>query len=437
MKKREKEKTTNSRRAGKIIRWVLLGLVITIAGVGLIGMLISHIGNRANLELAGSFTAVERPDPLIPRPDESGNWTFTTDRELKILQLTDVHLGGGWMSIGKDAMAINAVAAMVTAEKPDLIVVTGDISYPVPFQAGTFNNKNGARIFARLMESLGIPWTITYGNHDTEAYSYYDRADLSDFYEDESLTHCLFRRGDDDVDGYGNQIIHVKNSQGLITQSLFLFDSHSYTDHDYFGILWKYDSIHENQIRWYREQVQALSAYNRAILDTLDPATLPADRSCYETVRSLAFFHIPLEEYKNAWNEYADNGYQDTEDVQFRYGTVGEAGGMICSGIHSDNLFETMEELGSTRGIFVGHDHLNNFSLIYKGIRLTYGYSVDYLAYMGIYKLGSQRGCTVIEVSPDTTFNCYGENYYQEKYRILSDQDKENVTMQELGAGEK
>ena len=35
-------------------------------------------------------------------------------------------------------MALNAVAAMVTAEKPDLVIVTGDIAYPVPFQAGTF-----------------------------------------------------------------------------------------------------------------------------------------------------------------------------------------------------------------------------------------------------------------------------------------------------------
>ncbi len=434
---REKKKTGRGRKAGKIVLGIFLGIVLLLPAVGLIGMLISHIGNKANLELARSFSAVENPDAVIPELDEDGYWTFTTDRKLKILQLTDVHIGGGWMSINKDAMAINAVASMVTAEKPDLVIVTGDVSYPVPFQAGTFNNMNGAEIFAALMETLGVPWTLTYGNHDTEAYSYYSREELSDFYESEELEHCLFQRGPDDVDGCGNSVIKVKNSQGLITQAIFLLDSHSYVDNDYFGILWKYDNIHDNQIEWYREQVEALSAQNSALLDTLEPASLPAEREKYETVRSLVFFHIPLEEYKLAWNEYVENGYQDSQDIQYRYGTVGESGGLICTGIHSDNFFETMEEIGSTQGVFVGHDHLNNFSLDYRGIRLTYGYSVDYLAYFGIYKLGSQRGCTVIEVSPDTGFDCHGENYYQDKYQILADGTrKEDVTMQVLGAEE-
>lgn len=70
---------------------------------------------------------------------------------------------------------------MIRVEKPDFVVVTGDISYPVPFQAGTFNNKSGAKIFAELMETLGVYWTLAYGNHDTEAYSYYTREQLTDF----------------------------------------------------------------------------------------------------------------------------------------------------------------------------------------------------------------------------------------------------------------
>ena len=70
---------------------------------------------------------------------------------------------------------------------------------------------------------------------------------------------------------------------------------------------------------------------------------------------------------------------------------------MVYCGIHPDQLFETMQELGSTDSTFCGHDHYNNFSLNYKGINLTYGYSIDYLAYVGIYKQGTQRGCTILE----------------------------------------
>lgn len=56
--------------------------------------------------------------------------------------------------------------------------------------------------------------------------------------------------------------------------------------------------------------------------------------------------------------------------------------------------------------------------------------SVDYLAYIGIYKLGSQRGCTIINYAPDGTYTCNAENYYQDKYQSLY--EKEQVEMQEL-----
>ena len=46
---------------------------------------------------------------------------------------------------------------------------------------------------------------------------------------------------------------------------------------------------------------------------------------------------------------------------------------------------------------------------------------VDYLAYPGIYKIGSQRGCTVISFAPDGSFDCKAESYYQDKYEKYLD----------------
>ncbi len=421
------------RKVGKVILKVLLSLIIIIAVLAVISIIATAVSNKANEGLAKSYKAVEKSDAILPLYKD-GYWTFTTDRELKVLQLTDVHIGGGWMSAKKDSMAINAVAAMVTAEKPDLVIITGDISYPVPFQAGTFNNKNGAKIFATLMENLGVYWVPVYGNHDTEAYSFYTREQLSKFYGSDEMKYCLFQEGDKDVDGSGNSAILVKNSDGIITQSLFLFDSHSYTDGDYFGAMWKYDNIHENQIEWYKSLVNEFNKQNAETIAKVcvtDKEKKEATKN-FGTVPSLAFYHIPSEEYKLAWDEYCDNGRKDTENVKYIYGTAGESKKVVYCGVHPDNLFETMEELGSTKGIFCGHDHLNNFSIDYKGIRLTYGFSVDYLAYSGIYKLGSQRGCTIITISPDGKFNCEGSNYYQDKYQVLGGQQKETVTMQDL-----
>ncbi len=147
-------------------------------------------------------------------------------------------------------------------------------------------------------------------------------------------------------------------------------------------------------------------------------------------IKSSAFFHIPLTEQRDAWYEYMDNGFNDTENVKYVYGKAGESGKIVYSGMGEDNLFEAMQELGSTKAVFCGHDHYNNFSIEYKGIRFTYGMSIDYLAYSGISKVGTQRGCTVITFSPDGSFDCHAENYYQDKY--LSPYEKESVTMQEL-----
>ncbi len=381
---------------------------------------VTAIGNNANIKKAQSFETVRIEDKLIPQKDENGYWTFTTDRDFKVMQLTDIHIGAGWMSLKKDAMALNAVAAMISAEKPDLVVITGDIAYPVPFQSGTFNNLSGAKVFAALMEKLGVYWTVSFGNHDTEAYSYYDREAISEFYENRQF--CLFSRGPEDIDGYGNHVINVKNSKGEITQSIFMFDSHSYTDGDYFGIFWKYDNIHDNQVEWYRQTIKKLNAYNAAV--TNNPGSV---------VKSSAFFHIPLTEQRDAWYEFMDNGYKDTKNVKFIYGVAGEDGKIVYPGMGEDGLFEAMLELDSTKAVFCGHDHENNFSVDYKGIRLSYAMSIDYLAYPGIYKQGIQRGCTVITYSPDGSFDCKNENYYQDKYASLY--EKEQVTMQEVTNG--
>lgn len=408
-KKSAKKKKTPKQRFKKFLK-VLLIIVIIIAILCGMCAVVSLIGIASNRNFISTIEAVEYDSQLTPEIDENGYYTFVTDEEFKIVQLSDIHIGAGFLSIKKDSMAINAVAAMIKEEKPDLVIVTGDIAYPVPFQAGTFNNKTSAAMFATLMEQLGVYWCVAFGNHDTEAYSYYSREDISDLYESDEYPHCLFQAGDEDVDGYGNYVVNIKNTSGEITQSLFMLDTHSYTDNDYFGTMWKYDTIHANQVEWYEQEVNTLTEINGGV-----------------TPKSLAFFHMPIPEYKIAYDEYKDNGYSDTENVQYIYGKAGEQDIVVYSSNYNYGFFDKVKELGSTQGLFCGHDHMNNFSLEYEGIRLSYSYTVDYLAYVGVMKYGVQRGCTVINVSPNGSFDCHLENYYQDKYQ--GEKEKEDVSM--------
>ena len=402
-------------KKGKKVILILLCAVIVIAAVIASA---NYMALQNLVRIGNSYDKVEYENQLTPEKDENGNWYFTTDGDFKVMHLTDIHIGGGFMSKDVDEKALNAVALMVTKEKPDLVIASGDIAFPVPYTAGTFNNHSGAKAFANLMEKLGVYWDVTFGNHDAEAYSYFDREAMGEFYENDEFQYCLFQTGPEDVDGYGNHTIEVKNSQGIITQALILIDSQAYIkDNIVESIKGTYDNIHENQVKWYEDEIGRMNGENKAIDENSG------------TVKSLAFFHIPLVEMLDAWNEFEENDYKDTDNVRFIEGIMGEGGKKIYCGLGEDELFEKMLELDSTKAMFNGHDHLNSTTIEYKGIQFSYGYSIDYFAYSGIDKLGSQRGCTMITCKPDTTFSIDKYNYYSDRYD-LEGFTREDVTMQ-------
>ena len=398
-------------------------IVVLVIGLAIGGIAIANVVvTKGLMKYANDFETVEYVDQLVPTLDEDGYWTFKTDNDLKVMQLTDVHIGGGSFSKTKDMWALNAVATMIRAEKPDLVVVTGDIAYPVPFSSGSFNNLPPTEIFATLMERLGVYWTFVYGNHDTELYSYHSRKYLTEYYEekigDGTYKHCLFQRGDaSEEKGYGNTLIKVVNSEGVTTQALVMLDSHSYIDGDYFGMLWKYDNLHQSQVDWYVQEMDKLQAKNKSITGFDEP------------VKNMAFFHIPLVEYRDAFKEIYENDGNDTENAKWLHKNEGDGeknavkNGVttytVYCGYHEDQFFEEGQTHG-LQAVFCGHDHYNNFSIDYKGIRLSYGYSVDYLAYLTIWKEKVQRGCTLITLKNDGAYDVEYSNYYSEKYEAIN-----------------
>lgn len=231
---------------------ILIAVIFVIAVIALAVTVLNVTAVNNLLKAGSSYDKVVYENQLIPEKDENGNCYFTTDGDFRVMHLTDIHIGGGFMSKEVDRKALNAIATMVTKEKPDLVIATGDIAFPVPYAAGAFNNHSGAKAFANLMESLGVYWDVTFGNHDAEAYSYFDREAMAEFYENEEYQYCLFETGPEDVDGYGNHVVEVKNSEGIITQAMILIDSQAYVkDNIIESIKATYDNIHQNQVDWY------------------------------------------------------------------------------------------------------------------------------------------------------------------------------------------
>ena len=387
----------------------LLILVLLIGATCGVFTLLNISNSQKMLDYIDTFAVEDKNSAkLVPEKDEQGNWYFVTDGDFKVLHLSDIHFGGGVLSAETDKLTANAVAAMVTAEKPDLVIVTGDISFAIP-TTGTMNNKYAHEYFIRLMENLGVYWTVTFGNHETEPYNPLKRQEVANLYADESLERCLYQQSPEGVSGKGNHVINVKNTAGEVTESLIMMDSHSYIHEDFFfglidSLLWNYDNIKQDQIDWYE-----------GVINTYQPKS------------SLLFFHIPLTEVKVAYDEYVANGRDLTDNVLGFTGNDGENGDVVFPSKLGDNLFEKALEIGNTKAMFFGHDHFNNFDLNYKGIIFSYGHSIDYIAYGDIGSKGYQRGCSVVTISPNGEFNITHENYYQDKYQPLY--EKETVDM--------
>ena len=394
--------------------WLVLAIIAGVIIALFLTVLLINAVHRDKMEAyIDSFPGVEYENQLKPSVDERGNFYFTTDGDFKVMQLTDIHLGGGFLFADGDKKALHAVAAMVAEEKPDLVIVTGDISFAVPW-SGTLDNSIAHGYFKRLMENLGVYWTVTFGNHDAEKYNYHSRAAVAKMYEDEALEYCLFSAGPDEIFGESNHIIMLKNSLGIITSAFVMIDSNAYTDKDIFGLGWDYDNVHDDQIEWYRENIEYYSAKNQEAYASLDESIRPSDFS--STVRSHMYMHIPPEEMLKSYNETVARGeIADSE----KYGIAGEVDQVVYSSAHPDNLFETITELGSTKSIFFGHDHLNSLRFEREGVLMAYGHSIDYSAYAGA--TGYQRGCTTLTLTASGEMMLKYTNYYSGAYDNLDD----------------
>ncbi len=159
------------------------------------------------------------------------------------------------------------------------------------------------------------------------------------------LPFCLSESGPDEVSGTGNYVLHLYNASGnKVEAALYFLDSHQYASPEIGG----YDWIKRDQIEWYTKQSEDLAFRNGS--------PLPA----------LAFFHIPLPEYQEVWEQ------------QICYGVKEESVG--CPKINS-GLFAAFVEKNDVMGTFVGHDHVNDYWGELQGIRLCYGRATGYNTY--------------------------------------------------------
>lgn len=268
---------------------------------------------------------------------------FSREGKFKIVQFTDTHLTDS-LEINKgDTNEVKASSALkmqnelfavmnkiLDTEKPDLVIFTGD-NVDTPNQ--TFD---AWRKLANPMITRKIPWCAVMGNHDFE-HTKKSQSELMAFLE--TLPCSVAKCGPAELGGGGNYILFVKSSNSpQVKAAIYCLDSGDYADTNISdGYAW----FSFQKIEWFRRQAQTLTSADGGI-------PLP----------SLAFFHIPFPEYKEA--------------VEARC-IAGSKKENVCCPKFNSGMFTAMVESKAIMGVFTGHDHDNDYVAALSNICLAYG----------------------------------------------------------------
>ena len=348
----------SKRRIRRTVFLSLLALLLLLVAVYFVRFMM----HKKSPDAFGSYTLEGQDFDLSLFP----SLTVSADCErLRVMQIADPQIKLGYMT--RDTKTMDLIDRAISTENPDICVVTGDLTMSI-------FTYDAYKYFADFMEEREQYWTITWGNHDLEFdSSAYTLWNLLKGYQ-----YCLFDVGPTDVKGDSNFLIPIyREGESIPAYALILLDSGMYPE-DRDDLSMVYDSFDESQLGFYRWAIEGLQALNPEIESSL-------------------FFHIPVREFADMY--YASLGEDSPIDtssflpVSGIEGVVGEDDkapkeyvdegytvGIYYQGENA-GLYDLVTRLGSTKAIFVGHDHANTLRGYYGDIYLAYGRCCGYHTY--------------------------------------------------------
>ncbi|EMG51003.1 hypothetical protein G210_4992, partial [Candida maltosa Xu316] len=256
--------------------------------------------------------------------------------KFKILQVADLHFSTGYgkcldpqppssaKGCKADARSLEFINKLLDIEKPDLVVLTGDQIFG---HASPDSESSAFKALYPFVERK-IPFAVTVGNHDDEGSL--KRKDIMGIYVD--VPYSVAAMGPEDVDGYGNYVVTVEGRSSKNTAlSLYFLDSHSYSKNP--KVAPGYDWIKENQLIYAKMEADSIK-------DSVEKY-----RSTKKIPLSMAFFHIPLPEYRN-----------------LQQPVIGEHREGVMAPNYNTGAREVLGDIG-VQVVSVGHDHCNDYCL--------------------------------------------------------------------------
>ena len=294
------------------------------------------------------------------------NGTFT------IMQITDAQENH---TVNPDTIKLISLA--LDKVKPDLVVFTGDQlkGYSPSFKGETL--RKISRTIADLLRPLeerDVPFCVTFGNHDNNC-GVPNKTQAKIYAAHKGFISANARSENDP----GTFSLAIKDSAGRRDVFLlYVLDSGGKGED---GV---YQPVTPERIAWFRREREQRFQEN----DTYLPA--------------LAFQHIPLPEYFQVLKR-VEKGTKGAVEAFYKHEgeyyvlpdeAIARGDFMYESPAAPDENtgeFDALAEKGDVLALYVGHDHINSFSLPYRGLTLGYTQGCGFHTYGP----GSRRGVRV------------------------------------------
>ena len=298
--------------------------------------------------------------PAFAAVDNNDVLRFNKDGKFKIMQISDTQD----IDVPREA-TIMFIEKALDAEKPDLVVFTGD-----QLAGGKIDTAEGvyAGIKAILQPVVdrGIPFTVVFGNHDNDDGCPVSRDEQFAYYQ--TFPGCLAYDAVPEMYGTGTHNLPIYASEGSETKfNLWMIDSN-----DYDRVNGGYDYVHQDQIDWYEKTSKALEEKEGHL------------------VPSIAFQHIIVPEVAELLVDSPFSGENAISKVingenKLLMLKPGKASGILlefpCPSNTNSGQFASWKERGDVIAASFGHDHINTFIGNVDGIDLVMCPGVTFQSY--------------------------------------------------------
>ena len=275
--------------------------------------------------------------------------SFDQNGDFTILHMSDWHCDYPLPAVHRQLVLESLAEA-----KPDLVVLGGDLS-----EAANEDQPAAIKEICDIFVEAKMPFVITFGNHD---YMHgYTIDEMFAFYKEYGGAYFIGVDEVPDLFGCGTCSIPVYVNDGsCVAYNIYCFDSGD-------SVAGKgYDSVHADQIEWYRSKAEDLKVANGG-----------------EYVPSVVFQHIIVQEiydklFRTA-NEKLSVGVREYETVTYDLTPIPNLSnikdGYIfekpCPGYYNYGQLDAMSKNGDVRAIFCGHDHYNSFTVDIDGVDIV------------------------------------------------------------------